>query len=350
VSNSRIPATRAGLVTTLRGAGPVLESFLRYHMALGFSRLYLFFDDPADPAIDIARRLDDGRITILMAGAQLDDEWRECAQYGYYAPHLASEVMARQCLNVEVAVQYAVADRLDWLLHIDADELFHCPGQDAVTHFARLTRKGIERAIYPNFEALPEQESIGDFFREVTLFKVNRNLQPGGRFDAARQALADRFTQFPPNFFLFYSNGKSAARVRPGLVPDGVHRFHAKRFPRPGDAVAPEAGGEERVIGDARVLHYACCGYEQFRDKYRTLGAFGDQWFGKIDIGRSIGNFHLDARNVMAADDEAQSRAFYRSRAMLDSRDEIRELVDAGLLVRFDAIARWLDGTRENLP
>lgn len=27
---------RAALVTTLRGAAPVLDSFLRYHLALGF--------------------------------------------------------------------------------------------------------------------------------------------------------------------------------------------------------------------------------------------------------------------------------------------------------------------------
>src|SRR6185369_7360304 len=100
-------------------------------------------------------------------------------------------------------------------------------------------KKGIERAVFPNFEALPDRETISDFFREVTLFKVNRNLSPGGHFDTAQQALADRFTQFPPNFFLFYSNGKSAARVRPGLVPDGVHRFHAKRFPRKGDPAQP---------------------------------------------------------------------------------------------------------------
>ena len=135
---------RAGLVTTLRGAGSVLDSFLRYHLALGFARLYLFFDDPADPAIEIARRRDDGRVTILMAGSELEAEWRQCVQYAHYAPHVGREVMARQCLNVEVAVQYALADQLDWLLHIDADEIFHCPGQDAGSHFARLAKKGID--------------------------------------------------------------------------------------------------------------------------------------------------------------------------------------------------------------
>jgi hypothetical protein len=83
------------------------------------------------------------------------------------------------------------------------------------------------------------------------------------------------------------------------------------------------APGVQRVIGDARVLHYACCGFEQMREKYRRLGAFGDLWFGKFDIRHSIGNFHLDARDMIAGNDDALSRAFYRNGAMLDDCDEI---------------------------
>jgi hypothetical protein len=33
-------------------------------------------------------------------------------------------------------------------------------------------------------------------------------------------------TQQNPNYFLTYGNGKSAARVQPGLRPNGAHRFH----------------------------------------------------------------------------------------------------------------------------
>ena len=345
------PPMRAALVTTLRGAAPVLESFIRYHLALGFVHLYLFFDDPGDPGIGVARRYDPAAVTIIGRGLELDAQWAECVQFGYFAPHLESEVMSRQCLNVEVAVQWALAAGVDWLLHIDADELFHCPGQDAGVHFARLAAQGIDRAIYPNLEALNEAEEIGDFFREVTLFRNNRNTLRGGCFDAAQSALAAPFVQFPPTFFLFYSNGKSAARLRPGLVPDGVHRFRAGSYPPAGQVVPAAAGAHpERVIGDCRILHYACCGYANFSDKYRILGSFTDLWFGRVDIRQSIGEFHLRARDVVATGDEGLARAFYRGYAMLDDQDAIGELIASGLLLRIDGPAAWLKDRTHALP
>ncbi len=47
------------------------------------------------------------------------------------------EVMARQVLNAGVAVQMCLERGIDWLLHIDHDELF-VSGHDSVQeHFAR---------------------------------------------------------------------------------------------------------------------------------------------------------------------------------------------------------------------
>lgn len=332
------------IVTTLRGAGPVLESFVRHHLALGFGLLYLFFDDPLDRGLAWAKSVGDSRIVVQERGPALEDAWRRCAQYGYYSPHVEREVMARQCLNAEVAVQQAQTAGIDWLLHIDADELFHAPGQDAASHFAFLSSAGIERAVYPNLEALPESEDIDDYFREVTLFKTNRNLLPGGRLSPAQERLVREVVRWPSGGFNFYSNGKSAARVRPGLVPDGVHRFHKTRFPRPGqERVAAAPPPVERVIADARILHYACCGFDAFCEKYRILGPFADRWFGRVDIRDSIGDFHLQARDVVAAGDVERARAFYRQRAMLDDRATIDALLEAGLLARIDGPANMLE-------
>src|SRR5215213_1416 len=110
----------------MAGALPVLDSFIRYHRALRFARIYLFFDDPSDPAIGAARAMGDERITLFVRGPALETEWRRCVQFDHYAVHAAGEVMARQSLNVEVAVQHALAEGIEWLLHIDSDELFDC--------------------------------------------------------------------------------------------------------------------------------------------------------------------------------------------------------------------------------
>jgi hypothetical protein len=46
-------------------------------------------------------------------------------------------------LKVSLPLQ-AVRDGVTWLLHIDADELFHCPeSRSVVEHFRELSRDGV---------------------------------------------------------------------------------------------------------------------------------------------------------------------------------------------------------------
>ena len=53
---------------------------------------------------------------------------------------------------------------LDWLLHIDSDELFYC--QEGVSeHFKDLKAKNIGTMTYCNFEGVPEKVETEDFFR-----------------------------------------------------------------------------------------------------------------------------------------------------------------------------------------
>lgn len=76
------PTARAALVTTLRGAAPVLDSFIRYHLARGFAHLYLFFDDPDDPALALARRHEGCGVTNLARGDRpRRGVARECVQF-----------------------------------------------------------------------------------------------------------------------------------------------------------------------------------------------------------------------------------------------------------------------------
>ena len=102
--------------------------------------------------------------------------------------------------------------------------------------------------MYRYDEACPETDSVKDPFREVTLFKRN--------FDhVVRDVYMDNYrdvTRKNPNYFLTYGNGKSAARVQPGLRPNGAHRFH-NYAKQPKEMKAPEAA----------VLHYT---YTTFDD------------------------------------------------------------------------------------
>jgi len=97
------------VATTLRGGRDTIASFVRHHLWLGFARIYLFFDDPDDESRGVVDSLAEASVVSIVNDAALLAEWRRCAQFPYYERHLATEVMARQCLNVEVAVQRALA-------------------------------------------------------------------------------------------------------------------------------------------------------------------------------------------------------------------------------------------------
>lgn len=324
-------SSSAAIVTTLRDAGDVLPSFVAYHRALGFARLFLFFDDPADPSLEWARAQPD--VTAIPRDEALRAAWSKLSRWGENAAHVEREVMARQTLNVEHAMSLARAMGLGWLLHIDADELFYVPGGDAAAHFAWLGGTAIETVSYANFEALPEAEETGDFFRSVTLFKKPKLLRAPPSPEA--KALIERSGPLAPNFFHFYDNGKSAVRLSAqGMLPKGVHSFV-----RPGQYASAQSPQQF-------ILHYACCSFSALWQKYQRLGRFSDRWWDKYDITASIGPFHLQARDAVMSGDVELARRFYRERAMIDDAALIDALTRRNLLQRIDEPAKILAGLK----
>ena len=91
-------------------------------------------------------------------------------------------VQARQRLNCEHCLQECAAAGVQWLLHIDADELFMpAAGDDARAHFARLEADGCWQCTYRNLEAVPTMGTAGsggdddDYFRTISVFKQHED-------------------------------------------------------------------------------------------------------------------------------------------------------------------------------
>jgi len=316
-----MPNNRAAIVTTLRDAGPMLETFVSYHLKLGFAHLFLFFDDPADP--DFARFAKHSNITALPHDAKLRQRWAELPEFETYAGFIDREVMARQVLNAALGIEMARQKNFGWLLHIDADELFFLPKRSLAEHLAAARDQGAEAISYRNFEAVPEKADIRDPFREVSLFKLPVEIAPEPATEAGRALLAQT-PQIPPKRFHFYRNGKSAMRLDgPNLRPNGVHKF-----------VNWNGETHEATAPDAFVLHYACCGFEAFWRKYATLGAFADQWLDQFDIRGTIGPLHLDSRDMIAGGDRDAALAFYRRRIAMEDSERVRSLLQHRILTR----------------
>ena len=303
---------RVCIVTTVRDPGLCLESFIRYHLAIGIDHIYVFFDDPEDPAVQIALKF--SNVTAIPNDEALQVQqalWN--VLYPTCEPHIGYEVMARQILNVETAIQLALDQGMDWILHIDGDELFY-PGQmSALDYFDQLS-SNIFQVRFLNYEAAPEVFDIGDYFHEVTLFKKNpATLNP------------EFYTQFrsisgKSQYFLAYQNGKSAARLHPDLLPNGVHGFDV-----------PE--NYTLVTSLPCVLHYLNCGFQNYYKKYAQLGNFPDYWWGSKSTPICF-PFHLASRDAYCSGDMACMAALYQEFVLYDNPAINQSLIEKGILTR----------------
>lgn len=320
------PPRGPAIVTTLRNAGPLLDGFIAYHRAIGFERLYLIFDDPSDP--DLKRVADLPGVRAIACDDTLRRAWRDVPAFREMGGSVDQEVMARQILNAALALQWAREDGHDWLLHIDVDELFHPPAVSASVWFASLADQPFDVISFPNLEAVPEDDLCPLPLRDVSLFKtsIDRMRRVVGPNPALAEVLRSS-RRFGAGFFNLYSNGKSAARLSSvGIQPLGVHDFAGP-------------GSRRVVAGDATILHYACCGLDAFKAKYRLLGDFGDRWWGRYDIAAAIGPFHLQARDVVLHGTDDQIAAFYRERVSMNAA-EVEWGLRTGLLERINSPAR----------
>ncbi|CAE8611380.1 unnamed protein product [Polarella glacialis] len=372
---NRLPSL--GIVTTFRGA-PNLESWVRYHLKVGIKAFYLYADSAADA--EAARRLADtlGPEGAYMRIVEVDDalrqEWESLVGWSRYGPRLkevGSAVMARQCLNAEHAMIVAGAALdmeqegegaegpvCEWLLHCDADELvcMNVPeegadddGQGRSTRslqdfLAEAELMGVAAIVLANHEVALEEgddalRDIADPFLECTLFKVNDRINadlnvPTPADDGGKPGGGDE------SLFIQYSNGKSMARVGRGARPHGVHKW-----------LLPGGSASGVMVADARelcLLHYPDCGYSSFVEKYKTLGNFGDEWFGQNQMP-----FRLRARDAAKAGPEALE-GLYRKEVIVGDEARVRTLIDRGDCVRINKARHVLQHTiavsTSNLP
>ena len=237
------------VATTCASSSRQLTDWLEYHRAIGVTRFYIF-----EEGTTAGRWSPD--VYVFSRKTANENQKNSPSRFAkWLAPYYASgnstcganALFVRQTLNLELAIARAKKDGIEWLLHVDVDELVYPAGSSTFDLRDVLARQSphIDRVVFPNYEAVPERPSYElnepNTFKSVTLFKRNHL-----HIDTATYA---RFAQSArrdnPNFFLAYANGKSACRVSsPGLRPNGAHRFKTK------------GGGKEVTISESAVLHY----------------------------------------------------------------------------------------------
>jgi len=313
------------IVSTIADDKEQVDYFIRYHLSIGFDRLYLYFDEPCDPAIELAKSYPQVEVTVcddnwrkqcIDSLASLSDSELELHEAGLYE----AEVMIRQEANVRFAIERARKEKVSWLLHIDSDELFYTPFNNIKAHFSALEAKGIRNVIYKNCEALIHADATDEPFQSTIYFKRNHFKNNSWTYTTTQRKLLRSLGWKPEYYFHYYQNGKSAVNLEQDVELDGVHFFNTK--------VKPIVWEQD----SARILHFPSPTYSSFEKKYRRLGNFSNEWRGEPRAGDFISLIHLKARDAFLSGRANALKALFVKEVAVDDADVIECLRNRGLL------------------
>ena len=211
-----------------------LEHWLWYHRSVvGVSRFYVQCEDSPELAALLLRP---------PWNAFVDATFVAKTERDYFVQ------MDRQAVHVACTVPRARAAGVEWLLHVDDDELLHCPsGAGALWRALKDAPKHVSDVHVKNVEALAPTAACSRPFLECTRFVASTSK------------------------FASYTNGKSFGRVAaPGLRAHGPHHFR-------GDVLGGANGVPSATLNVAAsvavVLHYESVSYDRWTTKFSELAA-----------------------------------------------------------------------------
>jgi hypothetical protein len=265
------------IVTTVRSPH-YINDWIEYHLKIGFDKLYIVLDDETEN-IDY----DDNRVVIIKNTKEWRNNLVSGGMLGMFSDKYDEEVMSRQILNFATVELLAKKEGINWLLHIDGDEIFYPENKQ----LSELFDNKYAVVKFNNYEMVPDHDSYKNCFREGTKFKTN-----GTKFIA-------------------YSNGKSALNLTSDAIITGVHGF---------------SGGSLHDSPNGKILHYPSCNFSEYLLKYKMLGKFSDKWWGRVEIPIK---FHTESRDIINScktsekDCEEKIREFYNEKNVFN--DNINE-------------------------
>lgn len=317
--------TKIGIVTTVADAEEHIEFFLNYHRSIGIFHVFVFIDDQCEKTYEKVKKY--AFATPVYVNEDLQDKWRmlACFRNTEKRSLIHKEVMVRQEYNTYIGYVKAKELGIDWLLHIDIDELFYPNGVSLDEHYNERVKKNIGGCIYTNYEAIPVKQESECIYTSTPYFKKNFFKKGHWFFSDTQRKLIDESEWLSKYYFNYYQNGKSGAYIHNDLIVEDVHSMW-------GDGKEVEFLGHQDPI----ILHFPSVTIKEFSKKYKRLGDFDNLWRGFPRAGKFIDSFHLDARDAFKETSDTEFKNLFFSRMMDD--DKIQKLIENDLVVKIDIL------------
>ncbi len=317
--------TKIAIVTTVADASEHIDFFIKYHLSIGIKHIFIFIDDSCEETFKRAARY--VNVTPVYVNEETRENWKLVPAYSNSEKRTLRnrEVMVRQEYNAYLGYSLAKSIGIDWLLHIDIDELFYPNGVCLDDHFTELQKNNNGGCVYLNYEAIPVKQESHCIYRSTQFFKKNYFKKGQWFFSEAQRSFIQSEDWLSDFFFNYYQNGKSAANLHYELVLSDVHAMWGK-------------GTDLAFLGhkDPIILHFPSITLTEFNKKYKRLGYFDDYWKGFLRVGKFIDPLHLDARDKFSSNSKDFEKLF-ESRIMLNQY-QIDTLLNQDLAVKIDDI------------
>lgn len=263
------PPAQVAIFTTwsgdLWGLRRELLPWMMYHTQLGVCKFYVLYDGTDAKVSELLLTISHlDALFIHPPYASSQDQtsfklWYEAhhqwkGQPGNYL------LMVKQGYGTREAIHRAQQSHVEWLIHIDADELLH-PGNPSFNIAVELASQPphVSALRFMNFEGQVEAGDLVNRYEQVTLFRAHKHF-------VTPQVLEYRYVFKLGNntaWLNLYSNGKSAVRVVPGIRQTGPHFFSGPKSERWATPSNPEGHWQNHLSETSVVLHY---GYSYMSD------------------------------------------------------------------------------------
>ncbi|KAI3905591.1 hypothetical protein MKX01_036500 [Papaver californicum] len=308
-----------------------------YHKVVGVTTFFLFVEGKAaSPNVTAVLESIPG-LKLIYRTRELEEKqaksriWNETWLSSFFYKPCNYELFVKQSLNMEMAIVMARDADVDWIIHLDTDELLHPAGarEYSLRQLLSDVPRNVDMVIFPNYESSVERDDIKEPFTEVSMFKKNYDHLPKDTyFGMYKEAIRNN-----PNYFLTYGNGKSAARIQDHLRPNGAHRWHNyMKTPN------------EIKLEEAAVLHYT---YPKFSD----LVARRDRCSCKPtteDVKRCFMlEFDRSAFIIASTGTTEEMRNWYREHVVWTDKSQNLKLLRKGVLTRIYTPMSIVKGLRE---
>ncbi|KAJ7982281.1 glycosyltransferase-like KOBITO 1 [Quillaja saponaria] len=323
--------------TTSAGLEQILP-WMFYHKVIGVTTFFLFVEGKAaSPEVSKVLESIPG-VKVIYRTRELEEQqaksriWNETWLSSFFYKPCNYELFVKQSLNMEMAIVMARDAGMDWILHVDTDELIHPAGakEYSLRQLLLDVPGNVDMVIFPNYESSVERDDIKEPFSEVSMFKRNYDHLPKDTYFG----MYKESTRGNPNYFLTYGNGKSAARVQDHLRPNGAHRWHNyMKTPN------------EIKLEEAAVLHYT---YAKFSDLTSRRDRCGCKPT-KEDVKRCFMlEFDRAAFIIASTATQEEMLNWYHEHVVWGDKDIKVKLLRKGILTRIYPPMVIVQGLRES--